>query len=76
MENRIDIEIAPHQQFNTLTCMMQLSVETRARPYHVHIEINVPELHDKVEVMKYLASEIQSLLLTKRELFRTVKWNQ
>jgi hypothetical protein len=54
---------------------MQLSVETRARPYRARIEINVPELHDKIEVMKNLASEIQSLLLTHRDQFRTVKWN-
>jgi hypothetical protein len=75
MENQIDIKITPHRQFNTLTCTMQLSVETRARPYHARIDINVPELHDKIEVMKNLASEIQSLLLTQRDQFRTVKWS-
>lgn len=75
MENQIIIEITPHRQFNTITCTMQLSVETRARPYRARIEINVPELHDKIEVMKNLASEIQSLLLTHRDQFRTVKWN-
>ena len=75
MENQIIIEITPHRQFNTITCTMQLSVETRARPYHARIELNVPELHDKIEVMKNLASEIQSFLLTQRDHFRTVKWN-
>jgi hypothetical protein len=75
MENQIIIEITPHRQFNTITCTIQLSVETRARPYHAHIELNIPELHDKIEVMKNLASEIQSFLLTQRDQFRTVKWN-
>lgn len=74
MENQISVEIIPHRQFNTITCTMQLSVETRARPYLAQIEINIPELHDKIEVMKNLASEIHSLLLTKRDQFRTVKW--
>lgn len=74
MENQIVIEIIPHRQFNTITCTMQLSVETRARPYHAHIEINIPELHDKIEVMKQLADEMHSFLLMKRDQFRTVKW--
>ena len=74
MDNQIVVEIVPHRQFNAITCTIQLSVETRARPYHTQIEINVPELHDKIEVMKSLANELHSLLLKKRDQFREVKW--
>jgi hypothetical protein len=74
MENKIIIELFPHRQFNTTVCSLQLSVETRSRPYHAQIEMNIPELHDKIEVLKGLASEIQSLLLMKRDQFQTVKW--
>jgi hypothetical protein len=74
MENKIIIELSPHRQFNTIVCSLQLSLETRGRPYHAQIEMNIPELHDKIEVLKGLASEIQSLLLMKRDQFQTVKW--
>jgi hypothetical protein len=75
MENKIVVELTPHNHFNTISCTIQLSVETRAHPYHAKIEIDIPALHDKTEVLKNMASEIQTYLMAKREQFRTVKWN-
>jgi hypothetical protein len=74
MENKLVVELTPHRQFNTITCTMQLSVETRGHPYHAKIEIGIPDLHDKNEVLKNIASEIHNFLLMKREQFRTVRW--
>ena len=74
MNNMITVEISPNRQFNAITCILQLSVETRARPYHAHIEINIPDLYDKIAVMKNLANELYSLLLQKRDQFQDVKW--